>query len=1091
LVLASGLPASATAQTPAGTVTLHAKDISVGEALAQIERQSGYIFFYHDEALDVTRKVSLNVEAQPVERVLDRIFASTGNTWRIAERQIFISPPPPPKPAAPAAPFQVTGRVTNPAGDPLAGVSVVAAEAMKGTVSDYQGRFSLELTGAATLEFSLLGFVKQTVRVNSATTLDVTLAEQATELDDVVVLGYGTLSKSNVSSSIGTYRPSTLSATSAVSADRLLQGRISGVHITSASGALGGSSRVSVRGIGSLSASNEPLYVIDGVLLGTSSADLGNFGESMSPLATLNPQDIESIEVLKDAASAAIYGSRATNGVILVTTKSGSKGKKAVVSVGLTMGLSQAVRTDKVEMAPSELYLEVLNEAIDNYNLQTGLSEPRIDMPFPGRADTDWLGLVLQTGRNINANLSVAGGTEATSYYVSGNVGFTEGIFTDNRLDKYNIKANVHTDANSWFSVGTNINLNYTRNNRVPSGYSIGTNMFPRALEQRPWDRPYNPDGSYTTNSAPLLNHNPLQAIKEENVWLDNYKVLGNIFAEARLAKGLALKTSFGGEVGYTEEHIYYNKKHTYGNGLGRLTDGRRLQTNMLVETSLSYRESFVDDALFFDIVAGHAYQKEQTSLSNIVGVGFPSDSFDVMTAAATINEAITNLYGTAIQSFFSRASLSWKQRYLLTLSIRADGSSRFAPESRYGYFPSVSAGWNISEEEFWKHDKTRIKLRASYGATGNQSGIGGYAYQALTSGGYNYNGLNGIAIASEGNRDLTWEKARQFDVGVDVSLFRGMLSFEADYFIKNTTNLLYSLPVHSTTGFTSIPSNIGSMRNRGFEFAVHGNVGRKVKWQSDFNISFIRNRLTSLIDDSARTVGTLGVNVLQVGHPVGSFYMVKHTGIYQYDEEVPEVLYAKGVRAGDCIYEDITGEGDISAGDKQVVGSANPKFSGGFNNTITWNGFDLSMFLTFSYGNMVYEGWTGGYRLGSGSWPMLRSQAEGRWTGPGTSNTIPRAIYGLTHNSTAFPSTRYLHDASYIRCRNLTLGYSLPRELVARAGISNVRVYFQVDNLFLLTRFPMLDPEVNISLAANAMGQDFLLPPQPRSFNFGVNLQF
>ena len=473
-------------------------------------------------------------------------------------------------------------------------------------------------------------------------------------------------------------------------------------------------------------------------------------------------------------------------------------------------------------------------------------------------------------------------------------------------------------------------------------------------------------------------------------------------------------------------------------------------------------------------------------------GIGFPSSSFDVNSVAAEISKANSSRTAYALQSFFGRVNLNYKDRYVGTLTMRADGSSKFAPENRYGYFPSASIGWNADKESWWHADGITMKLRASIGATGNQGNIGPYAYQALASGGVNYNNVNGLGLSTPGNRDLKWETAVQQDLGIDMSFFKGALSFTADVFNKDTRDLLYSKPTMITTGYSSYTCNIGSMNNKGLELTVAGNAGKHdFRWRGDFNISFVRNKLTKLLDDS-EIIMPDSFHALQVGKEVGSFYMVKMLGIYQHDEDVPEYLYEnEGVRAGDVIYDDYNGDGKITADDRQIVGSANPKFSGGFNNTFTWKNLELSVFMTYSYGQSVYEYWTGGLRLGNGTWPQLKSACEGRWTGPGTTNKTPRAIYGQSWNSTKFVNTRFLHDASYLRLRSITLGYNLPSKWMRAIKMNSVRVYFQLDNAYVFTKWPYLDPEVSYNSNAATYGVDWLNPGQPRTFMFGVNLKF
>jgi TonB-linked SusC/RagA family outer membrane protein len=610
-----------------------------------------------------------------------------------------------------------------------------------------------------------------------------------------------------------------------------------------------------------------------------------------------------------------------------------------------------------------------------------------------------------------------------------------------------------------------------------------------RSLEQRPFDRPYKPDGSYYVGgTAELMRHNTLQILNEEKAYLDNSQFLGNFYADIRFLKNFTFKSSFGTNIIYTHDYMYYMQDHPYSTGSGRLVDRNRHISNILFENVLNYKNHF--GRLDLMALAGHSFQKVSSSDNSIDGRGFPSPSFDVLSVASEIADAYTGLSAYALESYFGRANLSWDNRYLLMLSIRADGSSRFDPDHRFGYFPAASLGWNISRENFWMLPKTDVKLRLSYGATGNQEGISNYAYQALAGGGYNYNNNSGIAITTFGNNALTWEKATQLDVGMDIILKSGIASFTVDYFNKNTTNLLYDMPIQGTSGFTSITSNIGSMRNHGLEFGINTNVylGR-VKWTSDFNISFIRNKITSLVGDNS--VISIGANRgLKVGYDIGSFWVYKMLGIYQDDKEVPKPLYDLGIRAGDVKYEDVNGDGNIDINDREIVGSSNPKFFGGWNNTFQFKGFDFSVFLTYSYGADIYAPWRITVsRLGNGYYAFLKDVALDRWTGPGTSNTTPRAIYGNTYN--VYNSTRWLEDASYIRLRTLTLGYNLSQRILSKIGFQGLRIYLQGDNLYLLTNYSGLDPEVNDNLDPRFMGDDNLVIPQLRTINVGVNVTF
>ena len=485
----------------------------------------------------------------------------------------------------------------------------------------------------------------------------------------------------------------------------------------------------------------------------------------------------------------------------------------------------------------------------------------------------------------------------------------------------------------------------------------------------------------------------------------------------------------------------------------------------------------------------GHSFQKVTTRSAKLDGSGFPSPSFDVVGVASSLDAYSGSLSNYAMESYFGRATFSYKDRYVLTATLRTDGSSKFARDNRWGWFPSVSLGWNISKENFMKDSDTELKFRVSYGKTGNQEGIGSYAYQALMSGGYNYGNGSGIAVSTFGNSDLTWEKADQFDAGFDITLFKGRVNIMADAYYKKTKDLLYSTPIHSTTGVTSIISNIGSMRNIGAELTIntHFNFG-PLSWLSQFNIATNRNKLTELLGDDKPI--SIGANrALQVGKEVGAFYLFIMDGIYQYDGEVPAEQYAQGIRAGDVKWRDVDDNNLINDNDRQVIGSSNPYFSGGWNNTFRYKGVSLDVFFTYMYGNDVYAAWKiNTSKLGHKN-GVLAEEARNRWTGPGSTDLHPRSVSGDTNNTRN--SDRWLEDGSFLRLRSLTLSYTFPEKISRRLAMKSLRVYFQGDNLWLATRYSGWDPEVSNNLDPRFMGVDNFSVPQPRMFCFGLNVTF
>lgn len=1077
-------------------IGIHVRNVELVKVFGVIESQTPFAFTYRKSTLGADR-YTFDHDEISVEQVLNEIsrksnlaFRQVNNNIsviRARSRQTSVEPP-----QESHGDIRITGQVLDEKGEPMPGATVQVKDTSVGTVTDANGSFTLSAPEGSVLVISFIGYRQKEVTVGTSTTIHVALEPDILGLGEVVVIGYGQQERKEVTAAIASFKPTNENARPVLGPDQVMQGRMPGVYVGAGAGTPGSNVRVSIRGIGSLSGQNEPLYVVDGIPLANHNAAMFDMGEGMNPLAQLNPNDIESIEVLKDAAAAAIYGSRATNGVVIITTKTGKKGISRL-DVTANFGVQHLPYTNKLKMADSDLYLEVMNEAIYNYNSQNGFQPGAANFvdyqinPYPGLPDNDWLDQVTRNAVTQNVNVSFSNGTDKTKLYLSAGYLDQEGVVLTNRFRKYNAKVNVQHAPTSWLELGTNSTFSFTRNERIPNG-TIGSAIMLRSVGQRPYDRPYKPNGAYYTGGTEeLVYHNNLQILNEQDNQLDNFRYLGNFIGDVRFTPYLHLKNSLGVDVIYTEDFTYYNEKHPYGAGQGQILDDRRMITNGLVENTLHFDKTFGN--LSVSALMGHSFQKVNTSTSYIDGRGFPSPSFDVISVASQIASASTGYGQYALESYYSRANLNWADKYLLSLSIRADGSSKFSPEKRYGSFPSASVGWNISNESFWPLNSTDLKLRGSYGSTGNQDGIGSYASQALMSGGTNYNNKSGLSITTFGNPDLTWETAEQFDVGMDLAMLEGKLNITTDYFVKNTKNLLYSMPIHSTSGFSSVTSNIGSMRNSGLEFMVNfGHSFGSVTWTSDFNISFIRNKLTALLGDEPLLIGAN--RTLQVGKEVGSFYMYKMLGIYQADEEVPAPLYAQGVRAGDVRYEDVDDSGTITVDDRQIVGSSNPDFYGGWSNTFRYRNFDLSAFVTYAQGAEIYATWRiTTDRLGSGKQGIRRAEALNRWTGPGTSNEVPRAIYGNSYNLQN--SSRFLEDASFVRLRSVTLGYSLPKPILDKLHMARLRVYVQGDNLGLLTRYSGIDPEVSKDYDARFMSDDNMNLPQPRTISFGINAGF
>ena len=1090
-VVLSAVCATASAQR----VTLDMQNAKLEKVLGQITQQTGLVFNYTRPTINPDKRVSVSVKQAELESVLRQLFDADGIVYEIKDGKVYladrkggVNPPP----ALSAARQRYAGRIVDAAGNPVVGASVVIRGSTTGVSSDIDGRFAIEAREGEVLSVSFVGYTPQTITLGAKTMLTLTLREDTSELEEVVVVGYGTQRRSLVTSAISKVQMNESNMRQVASPTQLLSGRVAGVTTSTGSGNLGSGERMVIRGSSSLSAGNEPLYVIDGIPITNTNANLVDFGEDMSSLATLNISDIESIEVLKDAASAAIYGSRANNGVIVITTKSGKEGKSEV-HLNFNTGVTRFANVGKIKMADSGLYVRDFNEGVDNYNRQYGYKpgdsgfKKHIQNPFGTLPDTDWMDLILQTGTFYNGDVSFSGGNVKTRYYVGANYNHQTGVIRTNKMEKMNFKVKISHEFTPWLEVGANVSGNYIKNHQIP-GANSGTTIIGRSIQQRPFDRPYKPNGDYYVGGTDeLVFHNPMQILDEETAYIENMRYLGNFYATFKYKDKFAFKSSVNTDITQIYDYTYYNENHPYGKGVGRIVDYNRTIKNILVENFATYNDKFGDFSL--SAMLGHSFQKVTTRSAKLDGSGFPSPSFDVVGVASSLDAYSGSLSNYAMESYFGRATFSYKDRYVLTATLRTDGSSKFARDNRWGWCPSVSLGWNISKENFMKDSDTELKFRVSYGKTGNQEGIGSYAYQALMSGGYNYGNGSGIAVSTFGNRDLTWEKADQFDAGFDITLFKGRVNIMADAYYKKTKDLLYSTPIHSTTGVTSIISNIGSMRNIGAELTIntHFNFG-PLSWLSQFNIATNRNKLTELLGDDKPI--SIGANrALQVGKEVGAFYLFIMDGIYQYDGEVPAEQYAQGIRAGDVKWRDVDDNNLINDNDRQVIGSSNPYFSGGWNNTFRYKGVSLDVFFTYMYGNDVYAAWKiNTSKLGHKN-GVLAEEARNRWTGPGSTDLHPRSVSGDTNNTRN--SDRWLEDGSFLRLRSLTLSYTFPEKISRRLAMKSLRVYFQGDNLWLATRYSGWDPEVSNNLDPRFMGVDNFSVPQPRMFCFGLNVTF
>lgn len=1026
----------------------------------------------------------------------------------------------------------VTGIVRSESGQTLPYVSVLAKNSItnltSGAQTDSSGMFKfsrLPVNGTYSFTFSSVGFETQTlsgykITANGTTSILIKLKESSKLLNQIIVVGYGSQKKIDVTSSIASVKPDNVDKGATNDPIKLLQGRATGVNVLTPSGIPGAKPIVLIRGITSISSGSSPLYVVDGVPF------------EVSP--NMNPDDIESIEVLKDAAASAIYGSRANSGVILITTKNGKSG---LTQVSLSMHAGSGTIFHDIPIANTAQYTAVMQDAVKNYNAEKGTN---LTLYIPQNPlDINWGKYLLRNSApNSALELNLSGGNKTTNIFTSFGAYDQQGILKNTEYKQYNYRVNANHIASQYVTLHVSLAGSYTPQRlQEESNTSLKPLYYTR--EEQPWYAGYKPDGSYTVAGIDgITHHNPVMLINEE-IWTQKTSEgIGRVSLDITPIKGLTFTPSVSGYGNL----LINDKKLTDQNaargvtaGWGAILQDRNIQYRYVLDNVLSYKNSV--GKFDYTVLAGHSFEKyvnDQSGIysSNYANAAFPSTNLNAVNAGTSIYPDVIS-YGTyALDSYFGRITLDYDKRFIFNGSLRSDGSSEFSANNRYGTFPSASLGWQITNESFMKESSvskvlTDLKLRTSYGLTGSRAGIGSFANQSLVSGGNSYNNQGGLVL-SQNAQNVTWEKAAQFDVGFDGELYNGIISLTADYFYQKTTNLLFNKPVYATTGFSTVAANIGSLQNKGFEFGVNAKILRgDFKWNASANITVVNNKLLSLYDGSSQYVipatgsnvaaGGIGLHALINGKAIGAFYLLKQTGIYQYDNEVPTKLYAKGVRAGDMIYQDVNGDGDITAADRQYVGKATPDYFGGFNTSVSYKGFDLSLFAQYSVGSKVFASWKGGGPEGAetlGSSFATAVEPNGTkstqfanidvyaathyWKGPGTSNFMPRAVMGgysigYSNGYNEEPSTHFLEDGSYLRLKTLTLGYQIPASLLSKFKITSFRVYASVDNLWTITKYDGYDPEQSYvsSPGDPNYGVDFGLQPTLRTVLFGVNIKF
>ena len=1019
----------------------------------------------------------------------------------------FLSPP------AMAQQGVITGRIVE-AGTqrPLSSVSVSIPRLNIGALTDEQGRFQLTSVpvGTHTLETSLIGFRQVSREVTVGTTpvnLTIELETDPLRLDELVVIGYGTERRRAVAGAVSSLRPETVQDVPVKSVNEILQGRLAGVQVTQNSGTPGAAMTVRVRGSSSISGGNEPLYVLDGVPLnqGDYSASTGvSFGgQGIDAISDLNANEIESIEILKDASAAAIYGSRASNGVVLITTKRGTTARPEI-----TFGAYYGTQRDwrRVDLLDANQYIAIYNEgstarfgpASDfGYDEWYGYAEDGRSYEtevLPG-VNTDWLSEVLRSAPISSLEGSVRGGTDRVRYYVSGSSILQEGIVESMGYRRLNGRVNLDYQPLERLTLGTNVALARSVTDRARSDNTIYS-AWSNALANPPIEPVFTDEGDYYET----LYANPVGMNREAEAEERSIRILGNVFGTYSLLDGVDARVSVG--LDQLSNRFRSYDSPNFGpwsaNG-GAAGVGNRYINKLTYEGTVNFNRLFAERHEFNGVI-GTSFEDNFDEESNVQGTQFPTEYFKYITSAATIATGSSTRLDWGLTSYFGRMTYTFDERITTSFNIRRDGSSRFGANNRYGTFPSASVLWRLGDEGFMQGQGVirNLAVRASYGITGNQQDLGNFASRGLFGGGANYLDQPGIAPSQLANPELRWEKTRQLNLGTDFSLLNDRLGLTFDYYDKQTEDLLVQRPVPRSTGFQSIWSNVGSMENKGIEVAATLTVfqggDRGLNWSTTASFSRNRNKVLELYNDQPINSGF--ANRVEEGQPLGFFFGHVTDGIFQTIEEVQahavQTVHSNPRRAtspGDIRFRDLNGDGVINDDDRTIIGSPWPDYEGGITNTLSYGGFDLTGFVQFSQGaeifnaNRIYMD-----QFGSGG-DNHSTRALERWTPDNPDATEPRAVWGDPNLNTR-DSDRFIEDGSYVRLKNVVVGYTLPGNFAQRMGFRSARLYVQGQNLLTATDYSGFDPEVHYAGQTSiSRGTDFYTLPQARTITFGINV--
>lgn len=993
--------------------------------------------------------------------------------------------------------LKVSGKITDGYdGQTLLGVNVIVKGTSRGVSSNMDGVYSIDkVSPDDVLLFSFIGYADKEIRVGAQKEINVVLQPSTDVLDEMVIVGYGVKKKRNLTGSIVSVGAEEIAQSISQDPISVLQGRAAGVQITSNSGSPGGGMTISVRGNSSLNSGNTPLYVVDGIPIESNSLSTLNGTENfgLNPLADINPGDIESIEILKDAASTAIYGSRAANGVVMITTKRGSN-QKAQIDIGINTSVSEITRTLSVLNAS-----QYRSAVIDSYKNMANPTVPNgivIDSLNPkNNGDVDWQKELLRMALTHKVELSIRGGSDKVKYAWSSSFLDQDGIILNSNYKRVTSRLNLDFEVSDKLKFGQSISFTNGVNNRINAAGTNNLSVIRELLVRPPIFPNYLPDGSF--NGYQFGRRNPLGLAELATHLNTSNRIIGNQYGELEIIEGLKLRSNLNFDFISMKEDEFIPSTLDYREGYNSGSVRTITNTTWGNETYATFNREF-GEAHNLSALAGFSFQKWRYDRVGLDGMFFSSDNITTLNGAGTISNQDVNVANEhAMLSYFGRVSYDYDGKYLFEANLRADGSSRFGTDNRFGYFPSASVGWRFSDEGFFENINVinDAKLRLSIGQTGNEA-IGNYTSQGEFALGANYLDYSGAAPSVMPNAGLTWETTTQYNAGLDFSLWKNRVVINADVYLKLTEDLLYNVPIPRTTGFNYITQNIGSIENKGIEFAVTTrNLVGDFKWDTNFNISANRNAIKSL-PENLLTNGYIqngNYHILKEGMPIGTFYGWKFNGVYSRDEDnvngITNGALGPVFEGGDPIWDDVNGDDIINEDDRQVIGDATPDFFGGINNSFSYKGISLNVFFQYSYGNDIYSE-INHQRNAIVSYNNLSTDALNRWREQGDVTNYPKPVRDDPKQSDSRVQSRWVEDGSYIKLKNVNLNYSFPKNLITNYGLSKLDIYLTGTNLVTWTKYTGFDPDVS-SYNGLRVGVDEGSYPQSRTISLGLNIGF